>query len=297
MESKKIRDILKFDALQEAENITGESYKQCGTTESLGFLLHLESSQRKNELLSSLGDSTFSNTEENYLKIVTSIGFESLLVEPFTNENGVEERFHVMWNEESSILLTFDTYTCGDDGSWAKSGKEVPPPDVNSGKFYYNWSPNLKCENRCTSSGGMVGNGDVKNKTYSMSFNSDFTPHLLPDELRSIEPTLDWEKYDAYQKAFDEWCVKVDTYIEANQLISIWSGDHDCREAIKFNISQLKENGTFVKNWIKPPFLWLLHYMDTKVEGYDHEAITMERLKKLPEHVVEAMAIRFGSPK
>ena len=288
--SKGIRDMLNFDALQEAEKITGESYKKDGATESLGFGMHILHSQQKEAMLKSLGDSTFNNTEENYLKIVESIGFESLLVQPFKNRGGIEERFHILWNKELSILMSFDTHTWGDDGSWAKAGKEVPPPSVNGGKIYYNWSPNLGCKTNCTSSGSYVGNGDT-HSTYSALFNPDFTPHILSDELRSIEPKLDWGNYDAYREEFDKWCEKVTEYMESNQLVSVWSGDHSCGEAIKFKISELQKNGTFIKKWIKPPFLWLLHYMDSKNEGYDHEKITMDKINKLPKEVIEAMNI------
>lgn len=291
-DSKELKALLNFDALHEAEKVTGKSYKEDGGTESLGFLWHIENSQKRKALLTKLGDSTFSNTEEDYLNIVKSIGFESLLVEPFINRDGIEERYHIMWNKERSILLSFDTHTWGDDGSWAKAGKDVPPPNVNGGKIYYNWSPNPDCKNHCTSSGGYVGNGD-SNKSYSVYFNSDFTPHILPDELRVIEPKLDWDDYDGYIKAFDEWCDIVTDYVKENQLVKVWSGDHSCQEAIKFNISELEKNGAFLKQWVEPPFMWLLHYMDSKDDGYDYKAITNERLKQLPKEVLEAMNIKF----
>lgn len=170
------------------------------------------------------------STEQDYLRIVESIGFKSILIEPFINEDGIEERLHIMWNENHSILLVFDTYTWGDDGSWAKAGESVPPPSINGGHFYYNWIPNADCKTHCTSSGGYVDD-------------------------------------------------------------HVWSGDHDCREAIKFNIGRLLENGRFVKEWKEAPFLWLLHYMDTKKEGYDYKKINKERLSKLPEQVLKAMNI------
>lgn len=290
MKSEEIKKVLSFDALQEAENMTGKSYKEDKGTEGLGFAMHIEHGKKKEALLSSLGDSTLSNTEQNYLDIVKSIGFESVLIEPFVNEDNIEERLHVMWHNEYSILLVFDTHTWGDDGSWTKTGQEVPPPSVNGGSFYYNWSPNFDCKNHCTSTGGNVGNGDT-NRTYSSLFNADHTPHILPNELREIEPVLDWENYDEYRDAFDRWRMRVKEYIRVNELVSVWSGHHDCREAIKFNISELNKNGSFVKKWIEKPFLWLLHYMDTKDENYDHEKITLDRLKKLPKHVLEAMNV------
>jgi len=62
-------------------------------------------------------------------------------------------------------------------------------------------------------------------------------------------------------------------------------GGGDCREALKYNIEQLELNGSFVKPWVERPFLWLLHYMDTKVEGYRYEKINAERIAMLPEEV------------
>jgi len=288
MKDKKIREVLNFDGLHEAEKLTGKSYKDDKLTEALGFLHHIENSKRKRELLESLGDSGFSNTEEDYLEIVKSIGFESALIEPFINDDGIEERLHIMWNKEHSILLVFDTHTWGDDGSWAKSGQEVPPPNVNGGNFYYHWSPKPNYNGTCTSSGGFIGNGD-KNSTYSSFFNNDLTPHVLPEELRSIEPKWNSQPFDDFNKKFKTWCFKVDDYVKSKSLINIWSGNHDCREAIKFNINQLLENGKFLKKWKEQPFLWLLNYMDSKPKDYDHKKITEERLNKLPKHIIDCI--------
>lgn len=65
----------------------------------------------------------------------------------------------------------------------------------------------------------------------------------------------------------------------------LWSGDHDAREALRHKIQRLRDNGEFLSRWRYPPFLWLLHHMDTKVDGYDHEAINRERIALLPEWV------------
>lgn len=67
------------------------------------------------------------------------------------------------------------------------------------------------------------------------------------------------------------------------------AGDHDCREAIRYHIRRLREEGTFLNPWVKQPFLWLLHYQDTKVENYDYKAITAYRIAQLPEHVKKAI--------
>ena len=70
----------------------------------------------------------------------------------------------------------------------------------------------------------------------------------------------------------------------------VWVGDHDCREAIRHHIADLRANGVFLKKWVERPFLWLLHYMDTKVEGYDYAAINEERIARLPKHVRDAIS-------
>jgi len=66
-----------------------------------------------------------------------------------------------------------------------------------------------------------------------------------------------------------------------------WAGDHDCREALRFNITRLKDNGTFLAQWPldNDIFLWLLHHGDTSVEGYDYKAINENRIELLPDWV------------
>lgn len=66
----------------------------------------------------------------------------------------------------------------------------------------------------------------------------------------------------------------------------VWSGNHDAREAIRYKIQQLEKAGTFLSRWAQPPFLWFLHYMDTKGE-YDYKVINVERIAMLPEWVQE----------
>jgi hypothetical protein len=70
-------------------------------------------------------------------------------------------------------------------------------------------------------------------------------------------------------------------------------GYHDAREAIRFRIKRFRDNGQLLAAWIEQPCLWLLHYQDTKVQGYDHKAINAQRIAMLPEHVQRA--IRGGA--
>ncbi len=68
-------------------------------------------------------------------------------------------------------------------------------------------------------------------------------------------------------------------------------GDYDIREAFAYRLNRMKETGEFIKQWPKTPFLWLLHWMDTKEEGYNYQVINAERLAMLPTNVIRAMGI------
>lgn len=68
-----------------------------------------------------------------------------------------------------------------------------------------------------------------------------------------------------------------------------WIGHHDCRTGLKSNIEFLADNGEFLKQWVKQPFLWLLHHGDTDKEGYDYKKINEERIAKLPKKVRDAI--------
>jgi hypothetical protein len=65
----------------------------------------------------------------------------------------------------------------------------------------------------------------------------------------------------------------------------VWVGDHDCREALIHNLNKLNNRGEFVTPWVKRPFLWLLHYDESKVPGYDYRAISEARVGRLPDWV------------
>lgn len=65
----------------------------------------------------------------------------------------------------------------------------------------------------------------------------------------------------------------------------VWVGDHDAREALIHNLNTLNNRGEFVAPWVERPFMWLLHFDDPKVEGYDYAAISEARIKRLPQWV------------
>ncbi len=63
----------------------------------------------------------------------------------------------------------------------------------------------------------------------------------------------------------------------------VWSGHHDCREALIFNLEQLRANGEFLPQWKARPFLWLVHYGETREKGCDHASINEERIARFPD--------------
>lgn len=78
-----------------------------------------------------------------------------------------------------------------------------------------------------------------------------------------------------------------DTIRTSDDGIAYWEGSHDCREAIRFNINRLRENGKFLQKWPTASanrFIWLLHHGDT-VGKYDYKAINAARLGLCPEWV------------
>lgn len=278
------KKLLELDPLAEAEKLTGKSYKNDKETSNLGFLLQIQKSKETNKLLTELDDTLFSNTEKDYLRKMKGFGFDEVLKLPFVNEKGITERFYVLFHRNLGILLTFDTYTWGDDGSWAKAGEEVPHPGVNGGNFYYNWSPNPKI-NRIglTSSGGFMRR---KADRFLTMFDKNFEKEIDQTTL-NIVPELDWEnstseersvRYKEIQDALDKLGHR-----------TVWSGNHDCREAVKLKITNMINKGVFLPKWKEQPFLWLLHYMDTKTKGYDYKKINEERIAMLPQYVRDAI--------
>lgn len=59
----------------------------------------------------------------------------------------------------------------------------------------------------------------------------------------------------------------------------------DCRQGLFNTLNKMQTGGTILPTWKQSPFLWFLHYMDTKVDGYDYNEINRERISLLPKEV------------
>lgn len=271
---KDIEEALKFDSLSEAEKITGKSYKESEFTTMIGLAMQIENSKKKEILMDATDDTKFSETRQEYLRKVMDFGFEIIYEEDYisdskndgslkgvpVDENGYfKEKLYCLWHNEYSILLVFDTH-------W---------DNRNSGHFYYNWSPNnIKHDFNLTSSGGFEG----------LNWLNDFSKEI---EYEIKEPTWDTstQKYEDFSLINKKWREEYYNWRSENNLRAVWVGNHDCREALKFNINNLANNGTFLKEWKKQPFLWVLHYMDTRDKNYNHKELSRKRIEKFPEYV------------
>jgi hypothetical protein len=144
MNDETLKEILDFDPLAAAEKLTGKSYKTSEPTMALGFLAHLSHGERKKAALAEQDDTQFSNTVENYTRIIREEGFEKVLDIPFAGRfvewRDPPQESYQIWFHPDGLLLAFDTYRTD---------------HINGAKFYFNVrfdDPNLRWSLRCSSS-------------------------------------------------------------------------------------------------------------------------------------------------
>ncbi len=140
--NRNLGDMLKFDALDVAEQVTGKSYKEDKVTESLGVGLHLLHVQEKRQALEEAGDTHYSSSIEWYQMVATGLGFMTMYEETFKCKTSKqEETKYICYRERGGILLVWDTYR----------------GNANNSHFYYNWEPKPEVEHyEYTSSGSWV---------------------------------------------------------------------------------------------------------------------------------------------
>ncbi|MGE0714804.1 MAG: hypothetical protein AB7P02_05125 [Alphaproteobacteria bacterium] len=126
VERPDIDELLRFDPLHAAGEITGHSYKTDPDTEMLGLVLALNHNAAKQEALEASGDTTMSSDLARYLGIIAGVGFEQVLTDDFVGRWGDEERL-LVFARRDGLLLKFDTFR----------GKSV-----NGGDVYFNWRRN-----------------------------------------------------------------------------------------------------------------------------------------------------------
>lgn len=204
-------NLLNFDPLREAENVTGHSYKDDGGTSALGMLLAMDNNYKKQQALKANQDSYYGMGFAEFVIMMDEMGFKKVAAGQIP---GTDDEWFIDWKE--GILVFYDSFQSG----------------INHATAYFNYLP--VGENSCRTgfSGSAVEGPGGKN---------------------------------------------------------VWYGHIDVREGFKHRLAKCKESGVFMKKWIKQPNLWLLHYKDTKVPGYNPEEINRQRIALLPEHVQDAI--------
>lgn len=224
----RMRDLLHFDPLAQAEVLTGESYKENEGVAMLGMGIQMVHSETKRTILKGRKDSYMSIPLHEYEEIIKDMGFVLIFEEAFNTSNSWGTDYLKIWFHPDGMLLVYDTYG---------------PDNLNGGHVYYN------CQ---------VGKRKKMTNFYKFISSGKWT------RVRTHGIT--------------RW---------------IWIGSHDCREAIRFNLDQLREHSKFINPWRERQFLWFLHYMDTKPEGYDHRAITNRRWEQFPDYVKKCVPLPF----
>ena len=122
--------LLNFDALSQAEDMTGEDYHVSETTSALGMLMHIENGKRKRELLKSMNDTHYSIDFLDAVQIALDLGFEPVYAQ--YKERLKERSYHqddeyrsahynAYWRD--GILLILESYG----------------PTLNTGSIYFNY--------------------------------------------------------------------------------------------------------------------------------------------------------------
>lgn len=270
----KLEDVLNRDPVAEAEGLV-EILQRAGLVEGddgntllLGHALSVN--KLKAEALEAVGDTNYGSKLTKYQAVIEKLGFRKVLELPFTghkygSEEAPQETFFVYFRDNGGVLLCFDTYNTD---------------SVNGGHFYYNWKPN-----------------DIKDKyAYHVTSSGGWRVNY-PDDM----PAPKWEELykDGVRLTSGPGIEKEERRNEYFHEHAVWVGDHDCREAIRHNISKLEEFGKFVTPWVETPFMWLCHYGDNYLEDGSsrdyadkyHERVRAERLAMLPEDVRKAMGL------
>lgn len=150
-------DMLNFDALDVAQEITGKSYKDDEATSSLGMALHMLHNENMRDELALRDDTHYHISFADTVRILIDLGFEEVYSREYAG-SGVTETQSFFWRQ--GVLAVMTSYNA---------------VTLNSGKIYYNWEPKEGTNAwEFTSSGGLdldshnagryvwVGNHDLR---------------------------------------------------------------------------------------------------------------------------------------
>ena len=73
----------------------------------------------------------------------------------------------------------------------------------------------------------------------------------------------------------------------------VWVGTVDGREALAHTLQRLMDAGTFLEEWVEPPHLWLLNYLEERSKT-PSDLATMMKVALFPVEVQRAMGLEAG---
>lgn len=214
LNTEALHELLGRDALHEAEQITGESYKDDERTMRIGLLRHLALNEAKKAALQVAGDSYFSMSLAELLSLYSRAGFEEVLCDVFMGHDG-PETFRILWNPEG-ILATVESYY-GDR--------------VNTTKIFYNveettedhreaWARHSSghYHRKSYDAGTRIWVGDhdaregVINAIIRFKQIGNFLPQWVENDVFSLltytewsdQPKTSWDESSAYRKAITD---------------------------------------------------------------------------------------------
>lgn len=204
-------EMLKFDPLQTAEDMTGKSYKEDEITSNLGMALAMLGNAQKQQILEEQNDTHYGCTYQRLLSVANDIGFEIVLQELFdaepTMSEPLQETIYILWHPEKAIIVEFETYQAEKINS-AKMYFAFKPKDQS--KFWCNFScgghwyiPNRdQLDEAPKSEWVWIGNMDLRegfrHLMNKFKLYGEFVNPWPDEQLIHFNTYMDWKNDDGY---------------------------------------------------------------------------------------------------
>lgn len=261
-------DPLEADALLVAEKITGLG-KENETTSKLCLVLHSLQSRLKEKEALTKGDTTFSMSSQDYMRVVEEIGFELVGTFPFEN-----------FDKECLSLEDVSKYRERKGRTVLDSKKQSDKYVIESVEYeeclYVHWMDGLLLywdTHRGDRNSAHMYLNCIAGKCSPFRIQMSGGCRRLKDgapEPKYADPNF-WN-------------------------VCSFFGYVDAREFLKATIQNIKNKVQILNPWRLNSQLWLLHYGDfrkAKEQGIDCDCygITAQRVQQLPAHVRNALGV------
>jgi len=237
-----IKDMLQFDGVAAAEDMTGRSARFDENTGLLALALSVAHNDALSKALASEDDTQYNNKLTNYQRIITSMGFELALRTPFVGQawgdEPVPDEAQYIYAHRAGMLLIFDTY--GGDS-------------VNSAKVYYAHRPH-QLSSCHYSSGGWYSAEEWKDSRYPSDmwwFGDHDARVALRHTIRRLHDSgqflTPWPKPHSTRSSPSVWMCH---YMDHKKLDKLGSPEY--KEAIRNAEARLHQLPDWVKEMISP---------------------------------------------